>query len=230
MAGHSHQSIRQSVLTRLKSGEWALGSRIPAETRLAEEYGCARATVNRALQSLAEEGLLVRKRKGGTHVCKLPARQAKFEIPVIREQVENSGAEYRHQLLTFELKIPPSSIRTRLRLGGQQQALNLETVHLADDRPFAFEQRWINIEAVPDILKAPLETISANEWLVQTVPFSSGDVMFSAVSASEYIASSLDVKEDAALFRVDRMTWSGEEFITTMKLFYKVGFQLYSKL
>ena len=230
MAGHSHQSIRESVLTRLKSGEWALGSRIPAETQLAEEYGCARATVNRALQSLAEDGLLVRKRKGGTHVCKLPARQAKFEIPVIREQVEALGAAYRHQLTEYKLQKPPSVIRTRLRLGPQQQALNLETIHLSDGRPFAFEQRWINTKAVPDILKAPLETISANEWLVQTVPFSSGDVMFSAVSASDYIASSLDAKKGAALFSVDRTTWSGEEFITTMKLYYKAGFQLYSKL
>ena len=59
---------------------------------------------------------------------------------------------------------------------------------LGHDAPFAFEERWVNIKAVPTIIDAPLDTISANEWLVKTVPFSSGDVMFSAVNAGDHVA------------------------------------------
>lgn len=175
MANASHHSIRESMLRRIQSGEWELGALIPAEMSLAAEYGCARTTVNRALQALADDGLLVRKRKGGTRVCNMPVRKAKFEITVIREQVEAAGGVYRHKLLAMEIKKPPSSIRTRLNISNQDEAMYLETVHLSDGRPFAFETRWINTESVPKILEAPLETISANEWLVKTVPFSSGD-------------------------------------------------------
>ena len=197
---------------------------------LAEEYGCARTTVNRALQALANDGLLVRKRKGGTRVCKMPVRKAKFEIAIIREQVEATGRLYRHQLLGTEIKKPPASIRTRLNMSSQDEAMYLETVHLSDGRPFAFEIRWINTDAVPTIFEAPLETISANEWLVKTVPFSSGDVMFSAVSADKNIADAMGVKQGTALFAIDRTTWVEDEFITTMKLYYAKGFQLYSQL
>lgn len=230
MSTNSHHTIRQSILERIQSGEWPLGERIPREMALAEEYGCARTTINRALQGLADEGLVVRKRKGGTRVCKMPVRQAKFEIPVIREQVETAGSVYRHQLITHAEKIPPSSICTRLRIPGGVKALQLDTIHLADDRPYALETRWINLQAVPEILDAPLEEISANEWLVKTVPFSSGNVVFSAVNADEYVANAIEARVGAAIFVIDRTTCLEDVYITTMKLYFKEGFQVYSQL
>ncbi len=230
MTSISHHSIRQSLLGRIQSGEWALGGLIPAETDLASEYGCARGTVNRALQALAEAGLVVRKRKGGTRVCQMPVRQAKFEIPVLREQVESFGGIYGHRIIANKLKTPPPSIRTHLRIPGGVKALHLQTVHLADDKPYAFEERWVNTQAVPEILNAPLDKISANEWLVKTVPFSSGDVVFSAINADKKIASAIGTDEGAAIFAIDRTTWLEDEFITTMRLYYKEGFQLHSHL
>ena len=230
MTASSHAAIRESLQERIQGGEWALGDRIPDEVDLAAEYGCARATVSRALRTLAEEGLVVRKRKGGTRVIPFPVRQAKLEIPVLREQVEATGSVYRHQIVSQRMKAPPSSVRTRLRLEQGTKALFMETIHLADDRPFAFEVRWVNTSAVPEIKDAPLEEISANEWLVKTVPFSTGDVVFTAVNADQQVANALEADEGAAVFVIDRTTWLGDEFITTMKLYYKEGYQLYSRL
>ncbi|MEM9495398.1 MAG: UTRA domain-containing protein [Pseudomonadota bacterium] len=215
---------------RIQAGEWALGDRIPDEIDLSAEYGCARTTVNRALRALAEDGLVIRKRKGGTRVNPFPVRQAKLEIPVLREQIEATGASYRHQIIAQKQKCPPAAVRTRLRLNPGDKALYLETLHLADDRPFAFEVRWVNTGAVPEILEAPLNKISANEWLVKTAPFSSGDVLFTAANANRQISSALEASEGAAVFVIDRTTWLGDEFITTMKLYYREGYQLYSKL
>lgn len=230
MSTNSHHAIRQSILERIQSGEWALGERIPGEAMLADEYGCARVTINRALQGLANDGLVVRKRKGGTRVCDMPVRQAKFNIPVVREQVEALGSAYGHQLTRRAQKAPPAAIRTRLGLPAGRKALHLETVHLADGRPFAFETRWVNTRVVPTIMDAPLDDISANEWLVQTVPFSGGDVVFSAVAADKAVASALDVREGAAVFVIDRTTSLAGDVITTMKLYYREGYQLYSRL
>ena len=230
MSSSSHIAIRESLQERIQSGEWGLGDRIPDEVDLASEYGCARATVNRALRTLAEDGLVVRRRKGGTRVNPLPVRQAKFEIPVLREQVEATGGQYRHQIVNRKMKVPPSAVRTRLRLPTGSKALFMETIHLSDDRPFAFEVRWVNTHTVPEILEASLDETSANEWLVRTVPFSAGDVMFSAINADKHVASAIEADEGAAVFLIDRTTWLGDEFITTMKLYYKVGFQLHSQI
>lgn len=226
----SHHIIREALLGRIQSGEWALGSLIPGEIQLAQEYGCARTTVNRALRTLAEQGLVVRKRKGGTRVRATPLRQAKLDIPIVREQVERTGQNYSHNLLIRRTDLPPASVKKRLRLSEAKQALYCETLHLANDRPFAFETRWINIDAVPDINTAPLDMMSVNEWLVNSVPFSNGDVSFSAVNADEFIARQMKVTKGQALFLIDRTTWLDATFITTMKLYYHKGFQLNSVL
>ncbi len=226
----SHTLIRETLLERIQSGEWELGELIPNEEELAEEFGCARTTVNRALRALAEEGIVIRKRKGGTRVCELPKREAKFEIPIVRQQVEATGAVYRHKIVCRESKKPPISVSTRLHLGGDEKALYLEALHLADERPFAFEMRWVNPAAVPHIEEEKFDTISVNEWLIKSVPFSSGDVSFSAVNADCDIADALDVTEGSALFLVDRTTWYDQTFITTLKLYYNQGFKFYSKL
>jgi len=230
MTSISHHSIRQSLLGRIQSGEWALGALIPGETDLASEYGCARGTVNRALQALADDGLVVRRRKGGTRVCQMPVRLAKFEIPVLREQIESSGSMYSHRIIVKKLEAPPASIRKRLQIPNGLKALHLQTNHLAGGKPYAFEDRWVNTQAVPEILNAPLDKISANEWLVKTVPFSSGEVVFSAVSADKKIARAIGTDIGAAIFAIDRTTWLDDEFITTMRLYYKEGFQLHSQL
>jgi GntR family histidine utilization transcriptional repressor len=43
-------------MRRIADGDWKPGELIPGEVDLADEFGCARATVNRALQDLADAG------------------------------------------------------------------------------------------------------------------------------------------------------------------------------
>ena len=76
MNNATHQGIREAIRARIVAAEWDLGERIPGEVDLAEEYGCSRTTVNRALQTLADEGVVERKRKGGTRVRPLPLPQS----------------------------------------------------------------------------------------------------------------------------------------------------------
>lgn len=230
MSVTSRHGLRQTFLGRIHSGEWALGALIPSEARLADEYDCARTTVNRALQSLADEGLLIRKRKGGTRVCQTPVRKAKIDIPIIREQVTETGAKYSHRLVSRELTEPNSSVRQQLGLSPKQKAVHIKTLYLANERPYAFEDRWVNPAMVPKIMDAPLSEISVNEWLVKTVPFSNGDVVFSAANANPEISTQLKAKVAAALFVVQRRTWMDNGFITSVKVFYHEGYNLKSAL
>lgn len=203
---------------------------MPGEAEIAAEYGCARSTVNRALRGLADEGLIERKRRAGTRVLELPVRRARFELSLIRHEVESTGAVYRPQVLLREIAPAPALIAERLKLEDSAQLLHLETLHLASGRPHAFEDRWINIDAAPEILKAPLDTISVNEWLIREVPYSSGDVIFTAQKASKREAKALKIAPGEALFTIDRATWFEDIYITAVKLFYPPGYALRTML
>lgn len=228
--GHSHQSVQKELLRRIHSGEWPPGARIPGEVDLAAEFGCARTTVNRALRQLAETGLVERKRRSGTRVALTPIRRATLQIPIIRQEVEEKGGVYRHLLLTRQREPAPPSIRARLGLADGGDMLHVQTLHLSDNRPHMYEDRWVNIAAAPTILDASLETVSPNEWLVREVPYSRGDISFSACTAGETVAQALEIAAASAVFLVERTTWMNETPITTLKMYYPEGFRFSTTL
>ena len=56
-------------MRRIHARDYAPGANIPGEVELAGEFGVARATVNRALRELSDEGILERRRNSGTRVA-----------------------------------------------------------------------------------------------------------------------------------------------------------------
>ncbi|MEO6298579.1 MAG: UTRA domain-containing protein, partial [Paracoccaceae bacterium] len=223
------EEIRAEVLTRIRSRRWPPGEIIPTEEALAVEFSCARATVNRALRELAQAGVLERKRKAGTRVAILPVRKATLDIPVIRQEVAARGHTYTFRLLAQTEGTPPPSVAARLGLTTGHCMLHLQTLHLADNRAYVFEDRWLNPTALPQPLP-DFAAISANEFLVAHVAFASGDIAFSAEPASAPEAAALLVPPATALFITERCTWSPEAPITWVRLAHAPGYRLQTLL
>ncbi len=230
MSRTSYQDIQAEVRRRIQSREWKPGDTIPNEVDLADEFNCARATINRALRELAETGLLERRRKSGTRVSLNPTRKATLDIPITRLEIEGRGRVYRHDLLEMEQVRASDALMTDLKLSPNQMLLHLKTLHLADAQPFMYEVRWINPKAAPGISRAILAEISANEWLVQNVPISHGDIAFHALGADEDQAAALGVGLGTALFVIDRRTWIGTQAVTKVRLAYAPGYRMVTKI
>ena len=219
------EDIRAEVLRRIRTREWPAGEVIPTEEALAVEFGCARATVNRALRELAQAGLVERRRKAGTRVTKLPVRRATVEIPVIRQEVQARGQSHSFQLLSQSLLPAPTPLASRLGITAGQMMLYMETLHLADGAPFVFEQRWLN----PAVLPQPVPDfaqVSVNEWLVIHIAYASGDIAFMAVAADAREAEVMGVAQGSALFLTERSTWTPEAAITFVRLTHAPGYRV----
>lgn len=223
------EAIRAEVLRRIRVRDWPPGGLIPGEETLAAEFGCARATVNRALRDLAEAGVLERRRRAGTRVAALPVRRATLAIPVIRQEVEARGAVHAHRLLAQAEAVPPLPLASRLGLAAGTVMLHLQSLHLADGRPFVHEDRWLNPAVLPD--PAPDFAVqSVNEWLVRHVAYTTGDIAFSAEAASALQAGALGVPVGAPLFITERTTWSAGAAITFVRLAHAPGYRMQTLL
>jgi GntR family histidine utilization transcriptional repressor len=214
----SWQAVHADALRRIRERVWPPGALIPTEAVLAREFGCARATVNRALRELAEAGLLERRRRAGTRVVLHPARQARLSVPLIREEVAGRGAVHGYALLRAGRAEMPLPLRARLDLPAAAETLRVEALHTADGLPFVFEDLWINIAAVPGVLEADFASISANEWLVRHAPFT--------CVATEREAAQLGAAPGAALFVVERATRAGSLPVTLVRLAYAPGYRM----
>ena len=220
------QSVQDEVLRRIHAREWKPGDLIPNEADLALEFGCARTTVNRALRSLADSGLLDRRRKAGTRVALQPVAKATLNITVIRSEIEERGQKYGYQLITRRVEVPPVSVSAAMGTDAAGELLHIRALHLANDRPYALEDRWINTLVVPNAMEETFRLLSANEWLLKHTPYTHGDIAFSATAATKDEAAILNCPEQSALLAIDRLTWDNSASVTKVRLMFAPGHQL----
>lgn len=231
MAGHpsrlnSWRGVRDEIRRRIDARVWSPGEAIPNEAEIAEEFDCARSTVNRALRELAEQGLVTRRRRAGTRVTLNPPARAMLKIPILREEVEAKGMTHRHKVLERRIEAPPSLIRHRLDIDETARTVRIVTLHLAEGRPYALDQRWINLATAPEAANHDFDAVSPNEWLVQNSPYTHGDFCFSAEKALEIEREHLGACEDDALLILERSTWRHEQFVTTTRVSFPAGYRI----
>lgn len=222
----SYRDVKATVLQRIQEKIWAPDTILPSEVNLALEFSCTRTTVNRAMRELADEGYIERKRKVGTRVLKSPTRHARFAISLVREEIEARGSTYRYALSTCAQIVAPDWLRARLNLSDGQHVMHVTCMHYADNEPFQYEDRWINIASVPWVVDADFNALGPNEWLVNEVPFTDIEMSFSAVNLAADIADFLGSAPGDASFVAQRTTWLKGDVVTFVNLYHTSGYRM----
>jgi GntR family transcriptional regulator, histidine utilization repressor len=205
------QRIGSDIETRIASGEWKPGHRIPFEHELVTQYGCARATVGKALTALVRAGLLERRRKAGTFVAYPHVQTAVLDIPDIGKAIAERTGSYRFEMLASDICREnelsgdfPSGTRLRHVTG----------IHHGQDGPFAFEDRLISLDSVPEAAEVDFTNMSPSTCLIQSVPWTQARHRISAVSASAEVSARLTIPRHAPCLLVERWTWRTGEPVT----------------
>jgi GntR family histidine utilization transcriptional repressor len=124
----------------------------------------------------------------------------------------------------------PVAVALRLNLPPATPLRHVQSLHLADGRPFVHEDRWLN-PAVLNGQAVEFAAQSANEWLVAHVPYATGDIAFSAMAAGPADAAVFDVPPGTPLFLIERTTWTGTAApITLVRLAYAPGHRMHTRL
>ncbi|MCR9138384.1 MAG: GntR family transcriptional regulator [Alphaproteobacteria bacterium] len=216
----SYKDIHNILLERITRGEWPPGVLVPAEADLAAEFGCTRVTVNRAMQALADAGLLERRRKAGTRVVQRRSRDAVLNIPIVRHEIAEREGHYRYLLISREIAPPPQKVRAELGVTGSTTALHVISLHFADGKPYQLEDRWISLSAVPNAGTESFELVSPNEWLLQEVPYTRAEHVFYASQATADETQQLALEPGEPVFVIERTTWLSDDPVTHVRLIH----------
>jgi GntR family histidine utilization transcriptional repressor len=212
-----HQRIRADIERRILTGEWRPGDRIPFEHELMTQYQCARMTVNKAIASLAEAGLIVRRRRAGSFVAHPRMQSVVLEIPDIQAEITARGEKYGLKLLGRKRRKPASNRPEEKTLAGKGELLALRCLHLANGRPFALEERLISLASVPEAQNVDFAQESPGTWLLGHVPWTQAEHRITAVNADADTAQTLDIEVRAACLALERRTWRASEHITHVR-------------
>ncbi|MFR3751536.1 MAG: GntR family transcriptional regulator [Enterocloster sp.] len=63
-----YYQVETYIRTKIESGEWPSGFKLPTETELCQYFGVSRTTIRQAVNKMVEGGLLMRKQGSGTYV------------------------------------------------------------------------------------------------------------------------------------------------------------------
>jgi GntR family histidine utilization transcriptional repressor len=210
-----HERIRAEIETAIMAGQLRPGERIPKETELMAEYGCARMTVNKALSALAVAGMLERRKRAGSFVARPRAQSMVLDVPDLAAAIAARGQSYRWTLASRQVTAPDRAEAETLGLRGK--VLSVAGVHLAEDLPLAYEERMVNLALVPDIADADLSQTPPGSWLIAHVPWTEAENRISAAAAPPAIARALGIARGAPVLVLERRTWRGTDTVTRVR-------------
>ncbi|MEO0391855.1 MAG: UTRA domain-containing protein [Pseudomonadota bacterium] len=123
---------------------------------------------------------------------------------------------------------PPAGLREKLGITEAEDWLHLLALHVTDDTPYALEDRWISLTTVPMAKQVDFHAHSANEWLLEHVPYTDAALSIRAASADDLAQRHLVVSADAPILQLERVTRLGAALVTAVTLSFPPGHQIVS--
>src|SRR6478672_12651218 len=145
---------RQHVLDLIE--QLGVGTAIPSERQLSADLGVSRLTLRAALDDLAREGYLVRRRGSGTYV-QLRKIAQELTMTSFSEDMRRRGMEPGSRTLSLTSHLAGARLGRFLNVSPGAEIVVVKRLRLADGVSMAIETLHVPTEVVPGVKPADLE-------------------------------------------------------------------------
>lgn len=219
-----YQQIFVILRNQIQAGDLPVGGRVPGEAELCAQFAVSRITARRALNELADNGLVVRQRGSGTRVASAIApAPLKASIDGLLENVGHIGRTTSVRVLGFGHVAATVEVAARLRLPPQSQVLHALRVRHVGDQAMSYLATWVpeDIGALidgQDMSQTPLLILLERAG----VPVASATQTISATLADAAAAAALGVPAGAPLIDVRRVVFDVDDRpVEFIKILYR---------
>ncbi|MFC5369259.1 GntR family transcriptional regulator [Arcanobacterium bovis] len=143
-----HEQISYPIQQAIIAGELAPGTLIENELSLAARLRVSRPTARHALQTLVDQGLLLRRRGFGTVVAPKPRHRLQ-EPSSLFNDIRRAGSVSDTQILRYQKWQADETIARRLECPIGSDVLELERLRLKDGVPVAILYNWLPFQFAP---------------------------------------------------------------------------------
>lgn len=140
------------------------GDILPSEAELAVQFSVSRMTARQAVQNLAKEGLVRRRRGAGTFIAPPPLRRRAGPLMSFTTDMRRRGMAASSSLITAELRPSTLPESEALRLPVDGRVVSISRLRLADGVPIAIERTALP-PGCAAVLADDLETGSLHDSL-----------------------------------------------------------------
>lgn len=163
MADLVYRKILADLKQRIQNNEFPT-QKLPDERSLMVEYDVSRSTVKRALNIIANQGIIFKKRGSGTFINPLYQKnQTIFQYEGsnlgVTDSFKSDGKVPSIKLLDFKVVPASEELQTDLFLNPGDFVYEIKRLRLFDDQPFMIEQGYIPIKVASGL---SAETVSGS--------------------------------------------------------------------
>jgi len=216
----AYQGIKDFILERIHSGEWAEGDVVPTENELAREFKVARMTVNRALRELTAEQVLTRVQGAGTFVARPKYESTLVAIRSISDEIAARGHRYRAQVLELGATVAGEALADEMQIKPGSPVFHSRVLHFENDEPVQLEARWVNPAVAPEYALQDFSRITPNQYLMRVAPLQRVEYRIEAALPDAFTTSQLTMDEGEPCLVLHRRTWSREQVASVADLWH----------
>lgn len=202
--GHKYAWVRNHLYERIQDME--VGSRLPAEPTLCQEYGVSRITLRKAVEQLVAEGYLRRDHGKGTFVTD-PKYAMRYRERFVNEvtgfytQMHRQGNQVESEVITQEKVLAGPSVARHLGIIGADPVIHLERLRKVNGTVHHLAQSYVVAREFPTVLVTDFSTLSLYVHLRETYDLllAKNEILVSLSFASAREAEIMGVAEGDAL-------------------------------
>ncbi|WP_088632104.1 GntR family transcriptional regulator [Phaeobacter sp. 22II1-1F12B] len=202
-----YHQITLILRQRIEAGFYGAGGRIPSELELASEFNVSRITVSRAINDLAQAGLVERRRGAGTRVIGSALnRPVVAGIGGLLQSLNDMGSRTQVKVLEYGFVSPAPDVQAALDIPADTQVQRAVRVRSFKDEPFSYLTSFLPEEIGAQFDEKAMGRHSMMELLrMAGVRVGSAEQSFSAALADPQTSAALDVVVGTPLLAINRV-------------------------
>ena len=215
-----YQQIQDSIIHKIRSGEWAKGEKVPSENTLVEDLGVSRMTINRALRELTQRGYLERVHGVGTFVAEPPRHASLIEIQDIADEIRAQGKVHRADIWHLQAEQAHGEVAQRMEVAPGTTLFHIVMLHFQNDVPIQLEERWVNPQLAPEFLTTDFSKTTPTQYLMSLYRPDEMEHLVSAVMPGAEIGEMLAIPMSEPCLKLSRRTWKNGAVVTLADFTY----------
>ena len=157
-----YERVARELVQAIGSGRYPVGSRLPTELELCEQFGASRNTVRSALRELSDLGLISRRKKAGTRVESTQTTSGyRHSFDSVDELIQ-FGARHRREVREIVETTADRALAKKLRCPVGKLWLRISSLRLdAEGVPVGWTDVYVDpaFSDVADVVRAEPETL-----------------------------------------------------------------------
>lgn len=217
--------IKEYLREKIEDGEYLLGDLIPSEVELQKYFNVSRITVRQAINELANDGYLIRRRGKGTEVVgdKSKIRETLNKIMSFTNEMQEKNLQVSTKYAAIKIQKAGSRVAKALKINEDDDVYRIYRVRSADNVPIV-----VFITYLKKAMNLPLDSTAYFGSLYEFIATHNNTQIakiqeyFEAVEAYAKISKELEIAKGSPILKRTRISFDqNKQTVEYTECFYR---------